>query len=222
MQRIAKYQFITADIERHSHANLAEFACLGGAQWVQLRVKNRDEKSWRTIAKEVQGICRKYKATFIINDNVTLASTLNADGVHLGKTDMSIKEARGILGKDKIIGGTANAFEDIIELVKQGADYIGLGPYRFTDTKKNLNTILGLKHMESIAAESKRVLGKAIPIIAVGGIEREDIHAILRAGLFGCAVSAAVARSKYKIIASAKFAHQLRTIAEKLKNASIA
>jgi len=218
-KRIAKYQFITADVERHSHANLAEFACLGGASWVQLRVKNQDEKSWKEIAEAVQVVCKKYKATFIINDNVRLAKELNADGVHLGKDDMPIKEARKILGENKIIGGTANAIEDVIKLGKQGVDYVGLGPYRFTDTKKNLNTILGLKHIQVIVSESKRALGKAIPVVAVGGIERADVHSILEAGLFGCAVSAAIARSEYKIIASAKFARQISMHPLKVKNA---
>ncbi|MBL4735288.1 MAG: thiamine phosphate synthase [Flavobacteriales bacterium] len=213
-KRIAEYQFITADIERHSHADLAEFACLGGASWVQVRVKDCDTQSWKTIAEEVQSICKKYKATFIINDNVHLAKELNADGVHLGRTDMPIKEARRILGNDKIIGGTANAIEEVVKLGQQGVDYIGLGPYRFTDTKKNLNTILGLEHMQLIVAEAARVLQPTIPIIAVGGIDRSDVEGIIDAGLYGCAVSAAVVQSEYKIIASAKFAHELRSILE--------
>ena len=213
-KRIAEYQFITADIERHSHADLAEFACLGGASWVQVRVKDCDTQSWKTIAEEVQSICKKYKATFIINDNVHLAKELNADGVHLGRTDMPIKEARKILGNDKIIGGTANAIEEVVKLGQQGVDYIGLGPYRFTDTKKNLNTILGLEHMQLIVAEAARVLRPTIPIIAVGGIDRSDVEGIIDAGLYGCAVSAAVVQSEYKIIASAKFAHELRSILE--------
>lgn len=213
-KRIAEYQFITADIERHSHADLAEFACLGGASWVQVRVKDCDTQSWKTIAEEVQSICKKYNATFIINDNVHLAKELNADGVHLGRTDMPIKEARKILGNDKIIGGTANAIEEVVKLGQQGVDYIGLGPYRFTDTKKNLNTILGLEHMQFIVAEAARVLQPTIPIIAVGGIDRSDVEGIIDAGLYGCAVSAAVVQSEYKIIASAKFAHELRSILE--------
>lgn len=213
-KNIAKYQFITTDVKRHSHADLAEFACLGGATWVQLRVKNSDEVSWRKIAEEVQVICKKYRATFIINDNVHLAKELNADGVHLGKNDMSIKDARKILGTDKIIGGTANAIEDVIQLDKQGVDYVGLGPYRFTETKKNLNAILGLEHMQLIASEAGKMLEKMIPIIAIGGIELEDIRPIMEAGLFGCAVSAAIARSEFKIISSAKFAHELQLIPE--------
>ncbi|MBL4578500.1 MAG: thiamine phosphate synthase [Flavobacteriales bacterium] len=213
-KRIAEYQFITADIERHSHADLAEFACLGGASWVQVRVKDCDTQSWKTIAEEVQSICKKYNATFIINDNVHLAKELNADGVHLGRTDMPIKEARRILGNDKIIGGTANAIEEVVKLGQQGVDYIGLGPYCFTDTKKNLNTILGLEHMQFIVAEAARVLQPTIPIIAVGGIDRSDVEGIIDAGLYGCAVSAAVVQSEYKIIASAKFAHELRSILE--------
>jgi len=221
MKRIAKYQFITTDTERHSHADLAELACLGGAGWVQLRVKNKDDEEWCAIAEEVRDICRKYQATFIINDNVALASSLDADGVHLGRNDMPIKEARNILGPDKIIGGTANTAEDIINLARQGADYVGLGPYRFTDTKENLDAILGLQDIKLIVAESQKAIGAAIPIVAVGGIKRDDILPILQAGLFGCAVSGAVVKSEYMIIASAKFAHQLRTIAKQLQNASI-
>ena len=212
--QISKYQFITADSELHTHADLAEFACLGGATWVQFRFKDGSKAEWKRNAEEVQAICKKYNATFVINDNVELAKVLNADGVHLGKNDMSIKEAREILGPGKIIGGTANAIEDVIRLGKQGVNYVGLGPYRFTDTKKNLNTILGLKHMKLISIEADNMLEVRIPIIAIGGIELEDIRPIMDAGLHGCAVSAAVVKSEYKIISSAKFAHELRLIPE--------
>lgn len=209
-KRIAKYQFITADVERHSHADLAEFACLGGASWIQLRVKNSDAESWKCIAEKVQLICKKYSTTFIINDNVQLAKNLNADGVHLGKNDLSIQKARKILGQDKIIGGTANTIEDVMKLNKEAADYIGLGPFRFTRTKKNLSAVLGLEHMQRIVTEAKRKHKNKVPIIAIGGIELDDVESIVSAGLDGIAVSSAITKSDYKIISSAKFVHQLR------------
>lgn len=214
LKQIAKYQFITTDSERHSHADLAEFACLGGANWIQARIKNYDYTSWKKIAEEVKAVCKKYKATFIINDNIELAKELNADGVHLGKEDMPIVEARKFLGEDKIIGGTANTIEEVIRHGKSGVDYIGLGPFRFTNTKKNLSKILGLEHMKLIAAESALMFDKPIPILAIGGIELEDVRPIMEAGLHGCAVSAAVARSEHKIISSAKFANELMSIPE--------
>jgi len=213
-RRIAKYQFITTDVERHSHADLAEFACLGGASWVQLRVKNSNEHSWEKIALEVHRICKKYNATFIINDNAQLANKLNADGVHLGKNDMTIKEARAILGEDKIIGGTANTIEDVVKLAKQGVNYIGLGPFRYTTTKRDLSPVLGIEHMTRIIAEAKKVIERTIPIVAIGGIDLGDIQSIVAAGFHGCAISSAVARSEYKIINSAKFAHELRSITQ--------
>ncbi|MBL4754356.1 MAG: thiamine phosphate synthase [Flavobacteriales bacterium] len=213
-KRIATYQFITSDVERHTHAELAEFACLGGASWVQLRIKNHDEQSWEKIALEVHRICKKYKATLIINDNAQLAKAINADGVHLGKNDLSIKEAREILGEEKIIGGTANAIEDVVKLAKQGVDYIGLGPFRYTTTKKNLSPVLGIEHMTKIIAEAKRVIERTIPIVAIGGIDLRDVQSIVAAGLHGCAISSAVTKSDYKIINSAKFAHELRSITQ--------
>ena len=208
-RRIAEYQFITADVERHSHADLAEFACLGEATWVQARIKNNDEQSWKKIAEEVQSVCKKYNATFIVNDNVELAKALNADGVHLGKNDMSVGEARKVLGDNKIIGGTANTIESVVKLVKEGVDYIGLGPFRFTKTKKDLSPVLGVEHMKLIVAEAKRATNRKVPIIAIGGIELDDVISILDAGMHGCAISSAVARAEYKIISSAKIAHAL-------------
>jgi thiamine-phosphate pyrophosphorylase len=102
-----------------------------------------------TLAKAVKEICNGYKATLIINDNVYLAQQIAADGVHLGLTDMGIPEARRILGTYKIIGATANTFEDINSCTKY-SDYIGLGPFQFTTTKQKLSPILGLEGYRSI------------------------------------------------------------------------
>ena len=138
-------QFITHYTERYSYLDAARMALEGGCRWVQLRMKDTPVETIEPVALEVQALCRQYGATFIIDDHVELAKKLHADGVHLGKKDMPIADARRILGAEYIIGGTANTFEDVLQHYKAGADYIGCGPFRYTTTKKNLSPILGLE-----------------------------------------------------------------------------
>lgn len=140
-------QFITHYTERYSYLDAAHMALEGGCRWVQLRMKDTLVETIEPVALEVQALCRQYGATFIIDDHVELVKKLHADGVHLGKKDMPIAEARRILGDEYIIGGTANTFEDVQQHYKAGADYIGCGPFRYTTTKKNLSPILGWKAM---------------------------------------------------------------------------
>ncbi|WP_255702809.1 thiamine phosphate synthase [Antarcticibacterium sp. 1MA-6-2] len=117
--------------------------CAAGADWVQLRLKNETFERVLETAKAVKNICDAFQVKLIINDFPEVAKKINADGVHLGKLDSCPLEARRLLGKDKIIGGTANTLEDCESLCEKQVDYIGLGPFRFTTTKKNLSPILG-------------------------------------------------------------------------------
>jgi thiamine-phosphate pyrophosphorylase len=165
-----------------------------GLNWVQLRVKNRNEKDMYNIADSFVALCEKYKAYSIINDYPNLAKKVGADGVHLGKEDMSPAEARDILGKDFIIGGTANTFEDVEALYDARVDYIGLGPLRLTETKKNLSPVLGLEGYTEIL-QSCQANSIRIPIIAIGGIAVEDLEALYDIGLHGVAVSGAIKRA---------------------------
>lgn len=185
----SKLHYITSDIASASHKQLAEYACAGGVRWVQLRTKNRTFNDWLAEAKEVQQVCRKYGAKLIVNDNVFVAKEISADGVHLGKEDMSPKEARKILGKKFIIGGSTNSIEDARYMIKNGVDYIGVGPYRFTSTKEKLNPVLGLEEIKNIVRQS------TVPVIAIGGIKMEDIELLFDAGVHGVAVSSAINRS---------------------------
>ena len=175
-----------------------------GLNWVQLRVKNRTEKEIYNIADSFVALCEKYKAFSIINDYPQLAKRVGADGVHLGKSDMSPAEARALLGKDFIIGGTANTFEDVEGLYEAGVDYIGLGPLRFTETKKNLSPVLGLEGyaeiMQSCQANSIR-----IPMIAIGGVTFEDLEALYDLGLNGVAVSSAIRKAQNPTTAVKQF-----------------
>ena len=145
-------------------------------------------------ALRVQDLCRQYGATFIIDDHVELVKKLHADGVHLGKKDMPIAEARRILGPDFIIGGTANTFEDVRMHYEAGADYIGCGPFRFTTTKKNLSPVLGLEGYRDIVSRMKEA-GIHLPIVAIGGITFEDIPAIMQTGVSGIALSGSILRA---------------------------
>ncbi len=192
---INRFHYLTQDLPNISHQELAEIACKNGIRWIQLRVKSKAFDEWLQIAKDVKVICDKFQTTLIINDCIEIAKAINADGVHIGKNDISILEARRILGNHKIIGGTANTIEDIKQLEKDGVNYIGLGPYKFTETKMNLNTILGLEGYSTIL----ECCNSTIPIIAIGGIQLEDVKSLTNTGIYGIAVSSAINLSGNKV-----------------------
>ncbi|MCG8699011.1 MAG: thiamine phosphate synthase [Bacteroidales bacterium] len=191
---ISKFQYITHENTLYSHAKQSALVCEAGCKWVQVRVKEKPRHEVEAICKETLEVCRNYQSTVIINDNVQLAKELQADGVHLGKNDMPVDEARNILGDNYIIGGTANTIDDIIRLNKQNVDYIGLGPFRYTNTKKNLSPILGFQGYKDIFKNVKQ-LGISTPIVAIGGIMSNDIEEVLKTKVHGIAVSSAIFRS---------------------------
>ncbi|WP_300566963.1 thiamine phosphate synthase [Flavobacterium sp.] len=158
-----------------------------GCDWVQLRFKNTSALELFTLAEAVKFLCEEYLATFIINDNVHLAQQLVSDGVHLGLNDMSIAEARQLLG-NKIIGGTANTFEDVLQRTNENCDYIGLGPFQFTATKSNLSPILGIEGYTSILKKMEEH-HITIPVYAIGGITVNDVEDLMKTGIHGIAVS---------------------------------
>ena len=191
-------QFITHFTEQYSYLNSVRIALEGGCRWVQLRMKDVDEAHLYPIALQAQQMCREYGSTFIIDDHVEMVKKVKADGVHLGKLDMPIAEARKILGDDYIIGGTANTFEDIKAHYEAGADYIGCGPFRYTTTKSNLSTILGLEGYRSIVCQMKEA-GIHLPIVAIGGITKEDIPSLMETGITGIALSGSILRAENPI-----------------------
>lgn len=184
-------QYISHFTPQISYAEGIRMALEGGCRWIQLRMKDAPAEEIIACAEEVIPLCRRHGAKFLLDNHVELVRQLGADGVHLGKNDMPVDEARKILGPDIIIGGTANTIEDIIRLHKQGADYIGCGPFRFTTTKKNLSPILGLDGYKSIVLKMKE-LGIDLPIVAIGGITVEDIPAVMGTGVSGIALSGAI------------------------------
>ena len=157
-------------------------------RWIQLRLKDVDDATYLVTALKCREICDRYEALMIINDKVDIAKASQADGIHLGLQDMNPQEARKILGDNFIIGGTANTLEDCLQQIKNGVDYIGLGPFRFTKTKEKLSPILGLEGYQSIISEL-RIKNSELPVVAIGGILETDISDILKTGVSGIAVS---------------------------------
>ncbi|WP_161554611.1 thiamine phosphate synthase [Sinomicrobium soli] len=181
-------QYVSSGATPDEHLRHIETTCAAGVKWIQLRLKEQPEGVVYETACKALEICRAYGARLIVDDSVAVARATGADGVHLGKTDLPPGQARKILGENVIIGGTANTAEDIIRLAGQGVDYIGLGPYRFTTTKKNLSPVLGIEGYSKIA-ETLAHRGIRIPVIAIGGILEEDITPLLQTGVQGIAVS---------------------------------
>lgn len=188
-------QFITHFTETYTYYDSARMAIEGGCRWIQLRMKDMPDEQAEQEALRIQSLCKSHGAILIIDDRVELAKRIHADGVHLGKNDMPLTEARKILGHGYMIGGTANTFEDVKKHYEDGADYIGCGPFRFTTTKKNLSPVLGLDGYRSILARMHEA-GIRVPLIAIGGITFDDIPAILETGVDGIALSGTILRAE--------------------------
>ena len=169
----------------------------GGCRWVQLRVKEASDEEFASLALPVGRLCRKDRATFILDDRAHLVEALKADGVHIGKNDIPLAEARAMLGPVKIIGATANTPAEAAEAARAGADYLGIGPFRFTTTKKRLAPILGAAGIaEAVAAA--RAARPGIPVVAIGGIGIPDLAEVNGTGATGVAVSGLILNSQDK------------------------
>lgn len=192
-----KIQYISQGDSEHEQLNNIRSVLDAGCNWIQLRYKNVSENELLLIAGKVKLLCDSYKATFIINDDPHIAKKTDANGVHLGLDDMLVKKARTILGSDKIIGGTANTLEDVLNRVNENCDYVGLGPYRYTTTKKKLSPVLGIEGYKKIMdhLEKNKLY---IPVYAIGGIRLNDVKMIKEAGLYGIAASGEITASKNK------------------------
>ena len=193
--KTVELQFITHFTDTYSYYDSARMALEGGCRWIQLRMKDTSVDEVEREAIRLQGLCKDYGATFIIDDHLELVNKIHADGVHLGKKDMPVAEARKILGKEFIIGGTANTFDDVKMHYEAGADYIGCGPFRFTTTKKALSPVLGLEGYRSIIQQMNEA-DIHLPIVAIGGITLEDIPSIMETGITGIALSGTILRAK--------------------------
>ena len=192
----SKLQFITHGSSVDEIFNGAIDVLNGGCRWLQLRMKNFSVEEKISVAEKLRIECRNADAVMLIDDEVDIARRLQLDGVHLGLNDMPISEARKILGDKFIIGGTANTLEQAQHHISLGADYLGIGPFRYTVTKQNLSPILGIDGYKHIMSHRDII---TVPVVAIGGIEVSDIDEIISTGVNGIAVSGTILNAPNRV-----------------------
>lgn len=162
-----------------------EEALKGGTTFVQLREKDLSEEDFFKEAVDIKELCRKYNVPFVINDNVDIAIRVNADGVHIGQKDMEAGCVRQIIGKDKILGVSAQTVEQAILAEKMGADYLGVGAVFATGSKADA---------EAVSPETLKAICNAvkIPVVAIGGIGTSNVSKLAGSGIYGVAVISAI------------------------------
>ena len=166
-----------------------EEALKGGATFIQLREKELDDKTFLEEAIAIQKLCKKYQIPFVINDNVEIALKMNADGVHVGQGDMEAGGVRSLLGKDKILGVSAQTVEQAVLAEQKGADYLGVGAVFHTGSKADADDV---SH-ETLKAICKAV---SIPVVAIGGIGKHNVLELKGSGICGIAVISAIFAAK--------------------------
>lgn len=186
-------QFITNGKTCEETINGAVEALRGGCKWIQLRMKDTPLETIEETALLLKQECKKYDAVLIIDDHVEIVKKTDVNGVHLGLNDMPIDLARQILGNNFIIGGTANTLKQALHQTSLGADYLGIGPYQFTTTKKLLSETLGIDGYIDLMSELREKT--KIPVVAIGGIELSNIGEIMKTGVDGIAMSGTILRA---------------------------
>ena len=181
---------LTHDEVGLSHEEQAERLCRAGARWIQVRHKGDTLEDWTRLARDVVEVCRSFGAVCIVNDSVDVALASGADGVHLGKMDEGWTSARARLGRSLLLGGTVNNVEDAGRVLEAGClDYVGIGPLRYTATKKKLAPVLGVAGVRSLVA-----MLDGVPAWVIGGVEPADLPELRALGAAGAAVSSGLFR----------------------------
>ncbi len=180
-----------------------EKALKGGATFIQLREKKLDEGSFLEEAKEIQKLCRQYQVPFVINDNVDIAARIDADGVHVGQSDMEAGDVRKKLGPDKIIGVSAQTVEQALRAQEHGADYLGVGAVFPTGSKEDAT---------EVSRETLKAICDAvdIPVIAIGGINSGNVSELRGTGICGVAVISAIFAKKDICAAAAELKKRVK------------
>lgn len=189
-EQIKKGMFLYAVTDRtwlqgRTLAECVEESLQGGVTFLQIREKDLDQKNFQEEAKELKELALKYQVPFVVNDNVEIAKAIDADGVHVGQSDMECRRARLFLGENKIIGVSVQTVEQAIKAEADGADYLGVGAMFETSTKENVREIT----KETIQAIKEAV---SIPIVGIGGIHQKNVLNLVGMGLDGIAVVSAI------------------------------
>ena len=199
---ISRFHFLTQDLPHRSHAEQAQIACEAGANWIQYRCFSKSNEELISEIHQVASICDDWAATLILTDHYHLLDQVDAQGVHVENMKADFKAIRKVITDEKTLGASANSFDDILRISESGVvDYIGCGPFAFTETKPNDYPLLGFNTYREFITKME---GKKtdIPVIAVGGVKLEDVDMLMKTGIWGIAVSAAINKSEnpYAII----------------------
>lgn len=170
------------------HLQNIKAVCEAGCRLVQIRLKNVDHESYVKAAKAAKEICDQYNCALVVNDNAEVAQEVQSTGVHVGLLDKSPKQVRSIVDNEMLLGGTANTLADCLNLLDSKVDYIGLGPLRFTTSKKNLSPVLGFEGYTEILKEIRKV-NPTISVYAIGGIQLDDLEELGKTGVSGVSLS---------------------------------
>lgn len=196
-----RLQVITDGQTPAAHIRSARLALRGGCRWIQLRIKDCPTEVLAAAARELMPEITACGATLIIDDDVQAALNAGAHGVHLGIGDMSVPQARELLGPDAVIGATAHNYDEAMDAAADAPDYLGIGPYRYTVTKRKLAPVLGPDGLRELMTRL-RADGMLLPVLAVGGITEADIPDLLEAGVDRVAVAGAITRAHDPVAAT--------------------
>jgi thiamine-phosphate pyrophosphorylase len=188
---IEKLQFITHDIEQHSHIEQAKIACEAGAKWIQYRCLTKSDDELLKDINVIAELCDDWGATLIVTDHIHLNGKADIQGFHIEDMDADFRQLREELGEAITIGGSSNTVEGLLRIAEEGADYAGFGPFKVTTTKPNNAPLLGFEgYKDAIAILQQQQI--ELPVLAVGGVTLNDIDELLKTGVFGIAASSAI------------------------------
>jgi len=186
---ISRFHYLTQDLPNRSHLEQARIACEAGANWIQYRCLTKTDQELTDEINQIAAICDDWGATLILTNHYHLLDTVDAQGVHIEDFDADLAVIRGKIGDDKTLGASATNISRLLAVQNTGvADYCGYGPFAHTDTKPNDKPLLGFSGYR----ELQKYPEIEIPVIAVGGIQLNDVDALIETGVYGIAVSAAV------------------------------
>jgi thiamine-phosphate pyrophosphorylase len=185
---ISKFHYLTQDLPHRSHVEQAQLACEAGANWIQYRCMSKNDEEMIAELHQIASVCDDWGATLILANHYHLLNKVDAQGVHIEDLDADFATIRETITNEKTLGASATNIEALLRIQNSGVvDYCGYGPFAHTDTRPNDKPLQGYKGYSQL---EKR--GVDIPVIAVGGVQLNDVEPLLKTGIYGIAVSSAV------------------------------
>lgn len=206
---IEQLHFITHDLPAHTHVEQARIVCEAGGKWIQYRCLTKDDDALLNDINQIAGICDDWGATLIVTDHIHLQGKADIQGFHIEDMNADFLQIRAQVGAACTLGGSSNTLDGLLRLANEGVDYAGFGPFSHTDTKPNSYPHLGVQGYEQAMQELK-AQQVALPVLAVGGVTINDVHALMQTGIFGIAVSAAINQAEDMEAAYLEFYQKLR------------